>query len=121
MADDRRYEADEKDLPEEVIEGDFFLPEERPPTHPGEMLRREFLEPMGMTQRELADCMDVHLPRVNELINGKRSVTPQTAAMLARVFETSERFWLNLQSAHDLYELRNSESWEKVENVKQAG
>lgn len=121
MSGDTGYEADREDLPEDVIEGDFFLPEERPPTHPGEMLRKEFLEPMGMTQRELAECMGVHLPRVNELINGKRSVTPQTATMLARVFETSERFWLNLQSAYDLYELRDSESWEKVENVQKAG
>lgn len=120
MVDESGYEAGREDLPEDVIEGDFFIPEGRAPTHPGEMLKKEFLEPLGMTQRELADCMGVHVPRVNELITGKRGVTPETAAMLARVFDTSERFWLNLQSAYDLYELRQSDDWEKVKDVKKA-
>ena len=120
MTNDNDWEADRDQIPEEVIEGEFFLPEDRPPTHPGEMLQEEFLEPLDMTQRELADCMGVHVPRVNELIKGKRSVTPQTAAMLARIFDTSERFWLNLQSAYDLYELRQSDDWKKVEDVKKA-
>ncbi len=120
MASDKRLEVDKGKIPEDVIEGDFFIPEERAPTHPGEMLRKEFLEPLNMTQRELAEHMGVHLPRVNELINGKRSVSPQTAAMLARIFDTSERFWLNLQSAYDLYELRESDDWEKVKKVKKA-
>lgn len=120
MGDETEYEASREDLPEDVIEGDFFIPEDRAPTHPGEMLTEEFLQPLGMTQRELADCMGVHVPRVNELITGKRGVTPETAAMLARVFDTSERFWLNLQSAYDLYELRQSDDWDKVKDVKQA-
>lgn len=114
------YETSDEQIPDDVIEGDFYVPEERPPTHPGEMLQKEFLNPLEMTQRELANHMNVHVPRVNELIKGKRRVTPQTAAMLARVFDTSERFWLNLQSAYDLYELRNSEQWEKIQEVKKA-
>jgi len=120
MTTEKKYEVEKDKIPEDVIEGDFFIPEERPPTHPGEMLRKEFLEPLEMTQRDLAEHMGVHLPRVNEMINGKRSLSPQSAAMLARIFDTSERFWLNLQSAYDLYELRKSEEWEKVKKVKQA-
>lgn len=120
MNDSSEYEANREDLPDDVLQGDFFIPKDRAPNHPGEMLEKEFLEPLDMTQRELADCMNVHVPRVNELITGKRSVTPETAAMLARIFDTSERFWLNLQSAYDLYELRQSDDWEKVKNVKQA-
>lgn len=95
------------------------IPENRPPTHPGEMLRHEFLEPLGISQRELADRMGVHYPRVNELVNGKRGVTAETAVMLARVLGTSPQLWLNLQQTCDLYEtLNDPESAEKLEQVK---
>lgn len=95
------------------------IPENRRPTHPGEMLRQEFLEPLGMSQRELADRMGVHYPRVNELVNGKRGVTTETAVMLARVLGTSPQLWLNLQQAHDLYEtLNDPASAEKLKQVK---
>lgn len=89
------------------------IPEGRPPTHPGEMLRKEFLEPLGMTQRELADRLGVHYPRVNELVNGKRGVTTETALMLAKLFGTSARLWLNLQSTYDLYETMHSPAAER--------
>lgn len=120
MTEKSEYEVREDEIPDDVFEGDFFIPDDRAPTHPGEMLKKEFLEPLDMTQRELANCMGVYVPRVNELITGKRRVTPQTAAMLSRVFKTSERFWLNLQSAYDLYKLRQSDDWEKVKDVKRA-
>lgn len=79
------------------------IPEAREPTHPGEMLRKEFLEPLGMSQKELADRLGVHYPRVNELVNGKRGVTTETALMLASLFGTSPQLWLNLQNTYDLY------------------
>lgn len=65
------------------------IPDERTPTHPGEMLMREFLQPLGMSQRELADRLGVHYPRINELVNGKREVTTETALMLSKLFGTS--------------------------------
>lgn len=95
------------------------IPENRPPTHPGEMLRQEFLEPLGMSQRELADRMGVHYPRVNELVNGKRGVTTETAIMLARVLGTSPQLWLNLQQTYELHDtLNDPASAEKLKQVK---
>ncbi|MBI1297313.1 HigA family addiction module antidote protein [bacterium] len=72
------------------------IPTHRAPTHPGEMLLEEFLIPMELTQRQLADAIHVPYQRVNEL-NGKRGVTPGTALRLAKYFGTSPDFWLNLQ------------------------
>ena len=63
----------------------------------------EFLKPMGITQRQLSDAIKVPYQRINEIINGKRGVTPSTALRLARYFGTSEEFWLNLQLRWDLY------------------
>ncbi len=79
------------------------IPTDREPTHPGEMLLREFLVPMQLTQRELADAIRVPYQRVNELVNGRRGVTPSTALRLARFFGNSEGFWMNLQLRWDLY------------------
>ena len=85
------------------------VPTNREPTHPGEMLREEFLLPMGLTQRELADGICVPYQRVNELVNGKRGVTPSTALRLARFFGVTADFWMNLQLRWDLYHVRESE------------
>jgi len=79
------------------------IPTDRVPTHPGEMLLEEFIKPLGITQRELADSIHVPYQRVNEIINSKRGVTPSTALRLAKVFGTSEDFWLSLQLRWDLY------------------
>lgn len=79
------------------------LPKYRPPTHPGEMLREEFLEPLGMTQTELAQRIGVSYVRVNELVNEKRGVTPDTALRLSRLFGTTPEFWLNGQRNWDLW------------------
>jgi addiction module HigA family antidote len=95
------------------------IPENRPPTHPGEMLLKEFLDPLDMSQRELADRLGVHYPRVNELVNGKRGITTETALMLAKLFGTTPDLWLNLQNTWDLYEtLHDPSSSEKVEGVE---
>jgi len=85
------------------------IPTKRAPTHPGEMLLEEFLTPMGITQRELADAIHVPYQRVNELVNQKRGVTPSTALRLARFFNVSADFWLNLQVRWDLYKVQQSE------------
>ncbi|MFP3939701.1 MAG: HigA family addiction module antitoxin [Thermoanaerobaculia bacterium] len=79
------------------------VPTDRPPTHPGEMLLEEFLQPLGVTQRELADAIQVPYQRVNEIVNQRRGVTPSTALRLARYLGTSVDFWLNLQQRWDLY------------------
>jgi len=85
------------------------VPTNRPPTHPGEMLLEEFLTPMGLTQKDLADGIFVPYQRVNELINGKRGVTPSTALRLARFFNMTPEFWLNLQLSWDLYHAARKE------------
>lgn len=72
------------------------------PIHPGEVLLEEFLEPLGISQYRLAKDISVPARRVNEIVHGTRSITADTALRLARYFETSERFWLNLQTRHDL-------------------
>jgi addiction module HigA family antidote len=80
-----------------------MLPKNRPPTHPGEILLEEFLKPRGMTQAELSVKLDVPLQRVNTIVNKKRGVTPETALLLARAFETTAEFWMNLQTKYDLW------------------
>ena len=79
------------------------IPTDRTPTHPGEMLLEEFLIPMGLTQRELANAIRVPYQRVNDLVNGRRGMTPNTALRLARYFGNSPAFWMNLQLRWDLY------------------
>jgi addiction module HigA family antidote len=81
----------------------MMIPKFRQPTHPGEILDEEFLKPLGMTQTALAEKMEVPVQRVNTLISGKRSVTPETALLLARSFDTSAQFWMNLQTNFDLW------------------
>ena len=78
------------------------IPKNRNTTHPGEMLLEEFLKPMGLTQKELADSIHVSFQRVNELVSGKRGLTPSTALRLAKYFGISPGFWLNLQMKWDL-------------------
>jgi antitoxin HigA-1 len=84
----------------------MLLPENRTPTHPGEILSREFLAQLGITQVALAAHIGVPVQRVNELVRGKRGVTPETAWLLAQAFETTPDFWLNLQATYDLARTR---------------
>jgi antitoxin HigA-1 len=79
------------------------VPTNRTPTHPGEMLLEEFLNPMGITQRALADAIHVPYQRINDLVNGRRGMTPATALRLAKFFGNSAGFWMNLQLRWDLY------------------
>lgn len=84
------------------------LPTNRPPTHPGEMLLEEFVKPFKITQTELAQKLGVSYPRLNEIIKGRRSVTPDTALRLSRVLGMSPDFWLGLQQDWDLWHAMNS-------------
>jgi len=93
------------------------LPKHRAPTHPGEMLLEEFLRPLGMTQRTLAGSIHVSYPRVNEIIQGKRGVTPDTALRLARLFNTTPEFWLNGQRNWDLWHAMRAPSARDLEKI----
>jgi len=85
------------------------VPEEREPTHPGEMLLEEFLVPLGITQKEFAERIGVSYVRINEIVNGRRGVTPSTALRFSKAFGTSPEFWLNGQITLDLYRAMHDE------------
>ncbi len=93
------------------------IPSDRIPTHPGEMLLKEFLQPLGMTQRELSTAIKVPYQRVNEIVRGKRGVTPSTALRLARFFRTSSAFWMNLQLRWDLFHAERLEA-DEVQTIR---
>jgi len=93
------------------------IPTHRAPTHPGEMLLEEFLIPMGLTQRDLANSIHVPYQRINEIINGRRGVTPSSALRLSKFFGVSPDFWMNLQLRWDLYFAQQSEA-DQLKNIK---
>ncbi len=82
------------------------------------MLLEEFLKPLGMSQASLAEKMRVPYPHVDELIHGKRGVTPDTALRLERLFGMEAQFWLNLQLARDLYEVKHSSAAKEIQKIK---
>ena len=94
------------------------LPRQLPPTHPGEMLLEEFLKPLGISQSAFAIRLGVSFPRLNEIIRGKRSVTPDTALRLARVLGMSADFWLGLQQDWDLWHAMRSEEAVAIEQLE---
>ncbi len=79
-----------------------MAPRRMTPIHPGEILLKEFLEPMGISQYRVAKDISVSPRRINEIVHGRRAITADTALRLARYFDTTERFWLNLQTRYDL-------------------
>ena len=85
------------------------VPTHRAPTHPGEMLLEEFLKPMNLSQRDLAQGVRVPYQRVNELVNRRRGITPATALRLAKFFGNTPAFWMNLQTRWDLYHAQKAE------------
>jgi addiction module HigA family antidote len=95
-----------------------MIPKHRLPTHPGEILTEEFLRPMGITQSRLAGHLGIPIQRVNEIANGKRGVTPDTAWLFAEAFGTSPEFWVNLQTQHDLAANRPSR---RVRRLRRTG
>jgi antitoxin HigA-1 len=92
-----------------------MLPENRVPTHPGEILLEEFLKPMAMSQVALARHVGVPLQRINEIVRGKRGVTPDTAWRFAQAFGTTPEFWMNLQAQHDLARSRPPKPVERIQ------
>ena len=79
-----------------------MIPSNREATHPGVILLKEFLEPLGVTQKAFAAHVGIPIRRVNEVVRGRRGVTPETAWLLSEALRTSPEFWLNLQAIHDL-------------------
>lgn len=91
-----------------------MLPKNRIPTHPGEILFEEFLVPLGVSQVALAEHLEISLQRINEIVRGKRGVTPETAWLFSQAFGTTPEFWLNLQASHDLAESRPKRAIRKL-------
>lgn len=93
-----------------VRESIICVPTDKVPSHPGEVLLEDFLIPMEISQRELSDSIQVPFQRINEIVNGRRGITPATALRLARFFGMSADFWLNLQMRWDLFHAQQKES-----------
>ncbi|MBV6493434.1 MAG: hypothetical protein LDLANPLL_01456 [Turneriella sp.] len=79
-----------------------MIPRNRKTTHPGEILLHEFLIPMGLSQLKFAEILDISVQRINEIVKGKRGITPETAWLFSAFFNVSPEFWMNLQAAYDL-------------------
>jgi len=94
------------------------LPANRAPTHPGEMLLEEFVRPLGLKQTELARRLGISFPRLNEVINGRRAVSPDTALRLERVFGMSAEFWLGLQLDWDLWHAMRSPTASEIDKLE---
>jgi antitoxin HigA-1 len=94
------------------------LPRNRPPTRPGEMLLEEFIKPLGLSQTELAEWIGVSYPRLNEIVNGKRGVTPDTALRLEQVFGVDAQCWLNLEVAWELYRAKHSKEAREIQRIR---
>ena len=91
-----------------------MLPENRIPTHPGEVLLLEFLNPLEISQVALAEHLGVPVQRINEIVRGKRGVTPETAWLFAEALGTTPEFWLNLQTNYDLVRFRPKRQVERI-------
>jgi len=96
------------------------LPTNRPPTHPGELLLEEFLKPLNLSQTEAARRLKLPLNRVNELVKGKRGITPNSALRLGRLFGTDPTFWMGLQADYDLWHALRDVDLSKITPLKKA-
>lgn len=96
----------------------FRTPKYRAPTKPGEVLLEEFLHPLRISQVELARMLGIPFQRVNQIVRGRRSLTPDSALRLSRLFGTSVDFWLNLQLACDVYDAEHSERAQEIRRIK---
>jgi len=95
-------------------------PKNRRPTAPGEVFLEDFLVPLGITQKDAAERLHMSYPRMNEIVKGKRTVTPDTALRLSKFTGTEPEFWLNLQQAVDLWDALHSEQARDLERIKPA-
>ena len=93
-------------------------PRDLDPVHPGEVLAEDFLKPLSLTQSRLAGHIGVTVQRVNEIVNGRRGISPETAWLLAQAFGTSPKFWLNLQNQYDLATKRPKRKVGRLAGVK---
>lgn len=101
-----------------TVEPMIRVPTHGAPAHPGEVLREDYLPDLGMTQQELAKRLRISFRRVNEILNERRSVTPDTALRLGRLFGQSPAFWMNLQLAYDLYHAMHGKAARDVEEIE---
>lgn len=110
---DRTHLKNEKQQPD--------ISADKRPCNPGEILKKKYLDPMGMTQQELADRLGITRVRINEVLLGKRAITPDTAIRLARFFDTTVKFWLGMQNDLDLWEAKknNEEEYRKITPLKE--
>ena len=94
------------------------LPTHRRPVHPGRVFLQDYLRPLGITQKRAARLLRISYPRMNEIISGKRRVTPETALRLARLTDTDPESWLNLQQAVDLWDALRSSDIAEIEKIE---
>jgi addiction module HigA family antidote len=98
-----------------------MIPGNRVPTHPGVILSQEFVEPLGVSQVSFAAHLGAPVQRINELVRGKRGVTPETASLLSQALNTTPEFWINLQTAHDLARSRPTQPAQRLAAVDWGG
>ncbi len=96
-----------------------MIPKNRPPVHPGEILKEEYLKPLHLSQQKLAKDLGINRVRVNEIVRCKRSITPDMAFRLAKYFNTTPDFWLNLQKNFDMWHVlkTHKEEYEKIRSI----
>ncbi len=97
---------------------DLTVPRKTRPPHPGEIIRALYMEPLAMTCRDLAAAMDISYVRLNEILNGRRGISPDTAMRLARVFDTSDALWMNMQMMLDIFDARHSPEAKKIAKLR---
>jgi addiction module HigA family antidote len=96
------------------------LPKHRRPIHPGQVFLEDFLTPLRISQKDAAEQLRMSYPRMNEIVNGKRTVTPDTALRFARFTDTEPEFWLNLQQAVDLWDALHSDQAAELDEIEPA-
>ena len=95
-----------------------MIPKNRISTHPGEILLKEFLEPMNLSQKSFSEQIHVSFQRINELVNGKRGITPESSKLLSKSLNTSPEFWMNLQSSYDLSKINREVLLKDIKKIK---
>jgi addiction module HigA family antidote len=94
------------------------IPKNRINTHPGEILLKEFLEPMNLSQKSFSEQIHVSFQRINELVNGKRGITPESSKLLSKSLNTSPEFWMNLQSCYDLSKINREVLLKDIKKIR---
>jgi len=95
-----------------------MIPNNRISTHPGEILLKEFLEPMNLSQKSFSEQIHVSFQRINELVNGKRGITPESSKLLSKSLNTSPEFWMNLQSCYDLSKINREVLLKDIKKIR---